>query len=239
MSKRTFKPLKKTEWQKLDREVPKTGPNGRIVESVRIGVLYDHTNGTQEDLFEDIYADLLPRLLSVHHPLKMVVNITCRPRLVVFDGYDLLPHNPDMYGYIEQVESVLSGLDQDIYYRAYIKSWEMTAQRKPMDYAIKGVVQEINKRTSGAFPPELVISLMRKREAGLFLPLEEEDIRTDIAMLDEHELKIAAGDIVATSLYSGVFRSEQLKEILNNRTYENEDVVNAVVQEVFKRFILD
>ncbi len=238
MSKKTFRPLKKSEWQKLNREIPQTGPNGRLIETVRIGILYDQSTGTQEDLFEDIYADLLPRILSVHHPLKLVVNITCKPRVVVFDGYDLLPHNPEIYGYIEQIENILSEVDQDIYYRAYIKSWEMTAQRKPMDYAIKGVVQEINQKTGGAYPPELIISLMRKKEANIFLPLEDE-VRTNIAMLDEHELKTAAADIVASSLYSGDFCSEPLKEILNNKIYKNEDVINAVVQEVFKRFILN
>lgn len=239
MAKRVFQPLKKANWSKIQREKPKMAPNGRVIETVRIGISYEKGGADQQDVFEDIYADLLADILAVHKPLRMVVNITCTPKIIIFDGSDIIPHNPQIPGYITEIEKILPSTDEELYYRAYLKGWEMTALKKPMDYSVRAIVQEVSEKTGNNFPPELIIALMRKREAEEFMAVEEESkIKEGIALLDDDELKIAAGDIVAAGMFNGTFNSSQLTDILQNLSFQNEEVVDAVIQEVFKRYIL-
>ncbi len=237
MAKKVYKPFRKRDWAKIERTRPLVNEKGRVIESVRIGICYDRDGGGEEDIFEDIYADLLPDILAAHSRYKIAANISCKPGLVIFDGSDIIPHNPMIRDYIARIREALSGIDEDLYYRAYRTSWEMTAMKKPMDYSVRAVVQEVNEKTSQNFPAELVIGILRQMEAEAAFSEEADGIKEGIASLSDAELKIAAGDSVAALMHDGVFRSDALTGILRGTAYENEAVVDAVIQEVFRRYI--
>lgn len=244
MAKIIYKPYKKAEWGKIERPTPLTTEKGRVIETVRIGYAYHKDTGQEEDIFEDIYGDLISDIIPVRSRLKVSVNISSTPKLVVFEGYDIIPHNPQMPGYIETIKQVLSGIDEEIYYRAYRYGWESTVNHKAMDYAIRAIVQEVNTSTGGNFPAVLIIAIMRMCEAeGLF---QENDldknsalIRDRIAAMDEKELKVASGDVVASIMYDGLFKSDPLTETLKGISYENDYVIKLIMQEVFKRYVLN
>lgn len=239
MAKTVYKPLKKREWGKVQRDIPLKAPNGRIIETVQIGIIYDRTGSHVGDILENIYADVAEEILSTHSRLKISVNITCTPKLVVFDGNDIIPHNPDVPGHIARIREVLPAIDEDIYYRAYRKSWEMTVQKKTMDYAVKALIQEVNEKTGGNYPPDLIISIMRRMEAESFFASDEENtIRNEISSFDDEELKIAAADAVAVEMYDGSFKSQVMLDALADKAFENGEVINMIMQEVFKRYIL-
>lgn len=244
MAKIIYKPYKKSEWGKIERPTPLTTEKGRVIETVRIGVAIHKDTGQEEDIFEDIYADLIPSIIPVRSRLKASINISNTPKLVVFEGYDIIPHNPQMSGYIETIKRALPAIEEDIYYRAYRYGWESTVNHKAMDYAIRAIVQEVNTSTGGNFPAVLIIAIMRMCEAqGLF---QEDDldensvlIRDRIAAMDERELKVASGDVVASVMYDGLFKSQPLTEALNGISYENDYVIKMIMQEVFKRYVLN